>query len=103
MSISERKARCRASATAEATPPPSCRGPVVDRAVVDGPRGVDRTVTGVGLVTYPSEVWAVEYTTVEGKRRVSLFRTKEDAVVFASAAPTADPYILWSRADFRAV
>jgi hypothetical protein len=54
-------------------------------------------------VTYPSEVWAVEYTTIEGKRQVSLFRTKEDAVVFASAAPTADPYILCSRVDFKPV
>lgn len=54
-------------------------------------------------MTYPSEVWAVEYTTIEGKRRVSLFRTKEDAVVFASAAPTADPYILCSRVDFKPV
>jgi hypothetical protein len=52
---------------------------------------------------WPTEVWAVEYTTVGDKRIVIVMGDRDSALFFASQALSADPILLRSYAEFSKV
>jgi hypothetical protein len=49
----------------------------------------------------PSEVWAVEYTSIGGERVVIVIGTKGDACETAAMYTAGDPVLLCSATDFR--
>jgi hypothetical protein len=55
----------------------------------------------------PSEVWAIEYTSIHGDRVVEVLGTEYEARAiaehYAVAAPTAAPALLRARTDFQLV
>jgi hypothetical protein len=52
---------------------------------------------------WPTEVWAVEYTTIGDKRIVTVMADRDSALLFASQAHSADPLLLRSYAEFSEV
>jgi hypothetical protein len=50
---------------------------------------------------WPSEVWAVEYTSIGGERVVIVIGTKGDACETAAMYAASDPVLLCSATDFR--